>query len=742
MAKKQKFLPESIRGIVRDIFFRGIGVLLLFIGIWFCLALFFHNPYLDGFATSSTFGRQSLIGNFIGFVLYGIGFIPALFVFLFIIRNGVSMMLKWEEFAPEYNIIRAFITTIIGSFGFGTILPSKSWGGLIGAIVAHDIGIFAKGWTFIFGIIFITLFLFMAGTLLNIKWQDVKAFMQIIKKWMGVLLNILKLQPIKYKKIKDIEEEAEEVEEIEEVVEKEKTSKPRRKQIDKTNKQSTSIYKLPPPEFLELSEFAKLTITNDLKRHAINLETNFADYNVYGKVVGIKPGPIVTLYEFEPDAGQRMAKITDTVKDMTRAMATESIRIAHIPRSNYVGVELVNVNRQLIRFRSLVTDDAFINSKYHIPLALGVNIAGIPVYYDLSKMPHLLIAGRTGSGKSVFIQSIIMSIVYHFTPDKCKLIIIDPKGVDFALWQDIPHLITPIVSDPNMGVNTLKWAVREMEDRYKKLKDLKVQNLENYNKTVAELRTRGEKVIKQVPVGTDSETGALEYEDQELDLSDIPHLVIIVEEFGDLMTVARKEVEACIQRLAQKARAAGIHIVIATQRPDTTVITGVIKANLPTRISFQARSNIDSITTLGEKGAEQLLQAGDMLFSESGRTPIRIHGAFIENKEIKKVADFLRTQGSPDYIDGIGESNDEYNSGIDGNVDVSDIPGMMTSKEAKDADQYRQAVECVVRDNRPTISYVQRRLGVGYNKAAGFIERMEREGIVSGPDANNKRHLL
>jgi S-DNA-T family DNA segregation ATPase FtsK/SpoIIIE len=448
------------------------------------------------------------------------------------------------------------------------------------------------------------------------------------------------------------------------------------------------------------------------------------------------------LYEFEPDSGQRIAKITDTVKDMTRAMAAENIRIAHIPRSNYIGVEMVNLNRQFVRSQTLVTDERFTESKYHIPLALGVDIGGNPVYFDLAKMPHALIAGRTGSGKSVFVQSIIMSIVYHFTPDKCKLLIIDPKGVDFSLWQDIPHMITPVVTDANMAVNTLKWAVREMEDRYKKLKDLGVQNLEGYNEKAGDLRAHGEKIIKQVPVGTDPETGALEFEDRELDLSDIPYVVIIIDEVADLMSVARKEVEACVQRLAQKARAAGMHIVAATQRPDTSVITGVIKANFPTRISFQARSNIDSMTTLGEKGAEQLLPSGDMLFSEAGRVPVRIHGAWIENKEINKVADFLRAEGAPEYIDGIGESIDEYNGQIGGSIDVSDIPGMATGKEAKDADLYRQAVEYVVRDKKPTISYVQRRLGVGYNKAAGFIERMEREGIVSGPDGNNKRHLL
>ncbi len=738
MAKKQNFLPDSIRGAARGVAFRGIGAALTFVAVLFCFSLIFHNPYLDGFMTASTFGRQSLIGNIISFILYGIGFIPALFVFLFIARAGVSMMLKWEEEFPEYNIIRAVITTIIGAFGFGTIMPSKSFGGLVGLIAEHDIGLFAHGWTFVFGIVFITLFLLMVGILLHIRWQDVKNVIRIINKGLRVLFSILRLHPINKP-----EEKIEEVEEIEEEEDdEESTPKPKRKKQIKKSKLSENDYELPPPEYLEKSVFSKHAVTNELKRNAAAMEAHFEEFGVYGKVVGIKPGPIVTLYEFEPDSGQRIAKITDTVKDMTRAMAAENIRIAHIPRSNYIGVEMVNLNRQFVRFQSLITDERFIESKYHIPLALGVDIGGNPIYFDLAKMPHALIAGRTGSGKSVFVQSIIMSIVYHFTPDKCKLLIIDPKGVDFSLWQDIPHMITPVVTDANMAVNTLKWAVREMEDRYKKLKDLGVQNLEGYNESVADLRERGEKITKQVPVGTDPETGALEFEEQELDLSDMPYLVIVIDEVADLMSVARKEVEACIQRLAQKARAAGMHIVAATQRPDTSVITGVIKANFPTRISFQARSNIDSMTTLGEKGAEQLLPSGDMLFSEAGRVPVRIHGAWIENKEINKVADFLRAEGSPEYIEGIGESVDEYGASFGGGVDVSDIPGMLSGKEAKDADLYRQAVEYVVRDKKPTISYVQRRLGVGYNKAAGFIERMEREGIVSGPDGNNKRHLL
>ena len=398
---------------------------------------------------------------------------------------------------------------------------------------------------------------------------------------------------------------------------------------------------------------------------------------------------------------------------------------------------MVNLNRQMVRFGGLVGNEAFIESKYKIPLALGVDIGGNPMYYDLAKMPHMLIAGRTGSGKSVFVQSIITSIVYHFTPDKCKLIIIDPKGVDFGFWDDIPHLITPIVKlDAAAAVNALKWAVREMEERYKQLQVLNARNIESYNEAAAEKRASGEKLTRQVAVGTDEETGELLFETQEVDLSDMPYIVIIIDEVADLMSLARKEVEACVQRIAQKARAAGIHLVMATQRPDAMTITGVIKANFPTRVSFQARSVIDSMTTLGEKGAEQLLACGDMLFSEAGKVPVRIHGAFIADEEMNRIGDFLRGQGEPEYASGVTDDDGDFTgSGGEG-------MGSGASGGGKDADLYTQAKEYVLRDKKPTISYIQRRLSVGYNKAAGFMERMEQEGIVSAPDANGKRHIL
>ena len=735
MKQQSNFLPESVSGAIRAFLKRVLGVTVLCCGGLLLCGLLFHNSYLDGFACASTFGNQSFIGNVVGFVRYIIGFVPTLFLILCIMRCGISWAMNWvPEYAPEYNLLRGFIAVCAGAVAFGMIAPTASFGGLLGAIAATDLATLIGGWTVLVGLLVLGLFIYMGAVLLHIKFAHVQSLLMSV--WHGirwVLSAFHLIPPAEYD-----EEEEEEEEETEEEVEEEEEETPKRKtratRKRTTVKRDIGEYELPDPMLLEVSKFGKNVVTPDLKRQAAMLETHFAEYGVYGKVENIKPGPIVTLYEFLPDAGMRISKISDTVKDMTRAMATASIRIAPLPCSNYIGVEVANVDPHVVRYRDLMENDIFVNSRYKIPLGLGVNIGGEPMYFDLAKMPHMLVAGRTGSGKSVFVQSIITSIVYHFTPDKCKLIIIDPKGVDFGFWDDIPHLITPIVKlDPVPAVNALKWAVREMDDRYKQLQVLNAQNIEQYNNAAAKKREAGEKVTRQVPIGKDEETGELLFETQEVDLSDMPYIVIIIDEVADLMSVARKEVEACVQRIAQKARAAGIHLVMATQRPDATTITGVIKANFPTRLSFQASSRIDSMTTLGTTGAEQLLGRGDMLFSEGGKAPVRIHAALIDNDELQRIGDFLRSQGEPEYDAGVVESGD----------DMSGASGMPAGASAggKGDDLYAQAIEIVRRDKKATTSYLQRRLGIGYNKAAGLIERMEQDGIISAADSHNKREI-
>ena len=745
MAGQSKFLPDSVSSALRSVIKRVIGGALFFLAVWAIIALVFHNAYLDGFAVASSFGDQGLMGNFVGILRYVFGFLPAMFLLMCLARFGIKMVFGWvDEVAPEYNLLRGFIAVCVGAIGFGMIVPRASFGGLMGAVAAADASyLIGDFFVVIIGILCVCTFLLLGGLLLHIKWEHVKGCLSRVWRTMRWLLSAFHLMPpAETEYVEDTEEEIEEVEEEtveEDVAEEEK--KPRRKKravaAAASHRVATDEYELPDPRFLEKSNFGKAVVTNELKQNARAMEVHFAEYNVHGIVTGIRPGPIVTLYEFMPDSGTKMVEVSKTVKDMTRAMATENIRIAHIPSTQLIGVEMVNLTRQTVRFRGLIENEIFVNSKYKIPLALGVDIGGNPMYFDLAKMPHMLIAGRTGSGKSVFVQTIITSIVYHFTPDKCKLIIIDPKGVDFGFWDDIPHLITPIVKlDAAAAVNALKWAVREMEERYKQLQIVNARNIESYNEIVSEKRAAGEKLTRQVAVGTDEETGELLFEEQEVDLSDMPYIVIIIDEVADLMSLARKEVEACVQRIAQKARAAGIHLVMATQRPDATTITGVIKANFPTRVSFQARSVIDSMTTLGEKGAEQLLAMGDMLFSEAGRVPVRIHAAFIADDELTRIGNFLRAQGEPEYASGVtdgdGESSIGDNSG----------GGVAPTKADKNADLYTQAKEIVLRDKKPTISYVQRRLSIGYNKAASLIEQMEQDGIVSAPDTNGKRHIL
>lgn len=712
----KKLLPENITIALKSIFISSIGIFTICFGLVSIFSLFYDNSLFSSFMIESTLGHTFFINYFTDIILYYVGFIPSFCLFLILIRIGVLILLRYFHQIPyDYFFLKSFTAIFIGGMALGLI--TQTYGGLIGYVFNNHISLYLPVFfKFLLGVFLFFIFFMFICDLLNIDKNRIYIF---FKTTFIKVINLFKNNTNKVlsKDIKEFKAK---------VVNKRKENK---KQAPIAKIQNfKEQFQLPPPEFLELSIFNKNIITNELKRTAVLLEDKFEEFGVLGKVVGIKPGPIVTLYQFEPDLGVRVAKIAETVKDITRAMAAESIRIALIPKTNYVGVEIVNLRYETVRFRSLITNELFTQSKFKIPLALGVDIGGSPMYFDLVKMPHLLIAGRTGSGKSVFIQSLILSILYKFTPDECKLMIIDPKGVDFTLWDNIPHLISPVITDSYDSVNALKWCINEMEGRFKKLKEFGVQNIDGYNNAVIDMQNNNKKINKQVPIITDKDTNSFKLIQEEVALKTMPYLIIIIDEVADLMTIAKKDVELCIQRLAQKARAAGIHLITATQRPDTTVITGVIKANFPTRISFQARSRIDSMTTLGEKGAEQLISRGDMLFSEAGRNPVRIHGALVENSEINKIADFLRKQGKPTFIDITKETS---NTESEFNINTG----------AKDS-LYEQAKEIVIGDNKASISYLQRRLGIGYNKAANLIEQMEQEGIISGQDSTGKRHVL
>ncbi len=498
-----------------------------------------------------------------------------------------------------------------------------------------------------------------------------------------------------------------------------------------------NAYELPALLFLaEARKQAVTRISEDaLEQNARLLEGVLDDFGVKGEIINVRPGPVVTLYELEPAPGIKSSRVIGLADDIARSMSAISARVAVVQGRNAIGVELPNQKRETVYLRELLASEDFEKSKHKLPIALGKTIGGEPVIVDLARMPHLLVAGTTGSGKSVAINTMILSLLYRLKPEECRLIMVDPKMLELSVYDGIPHLLTPVVTDPKKAVVALKWAVREMEDRYKKMSKLGVRNIDGFNARVTEAAAKGEVICRTVQTGYDRETGEAIYEQEQMDLSVLPFIVVIVDEMADLMMVAGKDIEGAIQRLAQMARAAGIHLIMATQRPSVDVITGTIKANFPTRISFQVTSKIDSRTILGEQGAEQLLGQGDMLYMAGGGRISRVHGPFVSDAEVEKVVAHLKMQGPPEYLEAITADED----GDEGDVE-GPMPGSMDAEES--GDLYDRAVAIVLRDRKCSTSYIQRRLSVGYNKAASLVERMEREGVVGAPNHSGKREIL
>jgi S-DNA-T family DNA segregation ATPase FtsK/SpoIIIE len=490
---------------------------------------------------------------------------------------------------------------------------------------------------------------------------------------------------------------------------------------------------LPSLELLVKSQAAKAEAINEeaLEKNARLLETVLDDFGVRGQIVQVRPGPVVTLYEFEPAPGIKASRIIGLADDIARSMSAVSVRVAVVSGRNVIGIELPNRKAETVFLRELLDSPVYEGHPGRLALILGKDISGEPVLADLAKMPHLLIAGTTGSGKSVGINTMILSILYRMPPDRCKFIMIDPKMLELSVYDGIPHLLAPVVTDPRKAVLALKWTVREMENRYRKMSKLGVRNIDGFNARLADAQARGESVIREVQTGFDPETGQPIFEPQPFDTRELPLIVVVVDEMADLMMVAGKEIEAAIQRLAQMARAAGIHLIMATQRPSVDVITGTIKANFPTRVSFQVTSKIDSRTILGEGGAEQLLGRGDMLYMAGGGRITRVHGPFVSDEEVERVVSFLKTRGTPDYIDEITEDDDPS------------LDPLGEDEESQSADKlYSQAVAVVCRERKASTSFVQRHLQIGYNRAARIIERMEAEGIVTPANHVGKREVL
>lgn len=472
-----------------------------------------------------------------------------------------------------------------------------------------------------------------------------------------------------------------------------------------------------------------------LKQNARLLMTVLSDFGVKGEILNVRPGPVVTLYELEPAAGVKSARVIGLADDVARSMSVQACRIAVVPGRNAIGIELPNARRETVYLRDLLSTADYDGGRQELPLALGETIGGEPSVADLARMPHLLIAGTTGSGKSVGINAMILSILYKMTPAQCRFIMIDPKMLELSVYDGIPHLLAPVVTDPKKAVAALKWAVREMEERYRKMSKIGVRNISGYNQRAAEAIAKEETFSRTMQTGWDRETGKPIYETETFELTHLPYIVVVIDEMADLMLVAGKDIEGAVQRLAQMARAAGIHLIMATQRPSVDVITGTIKANFPTRISYSVTSKIDSRTILGEQGAEQLLGQGDLLFMAQGGKMRRLHGPFVADNEVEDIVASLKAQGGPEYFDDITADEDDdnpYGDGMQGDAGGS----------ASGDDLYDKAVAIVARDRKASTSYLQRRLSLGYNRAASLIERMERDGMISTPNHAGKREIL
>ncbi len=528
-----------------------------------------------------------------------------------------------------------------------------------------------------------------------------------------------------------------EEDEIEEEEEDEPVAAPRKPRVAAKAPRQKGGYVLPSLNLLTAPKASDRTTMSAevIEANATALESVLGDFGVRGEIINARPGPVVTLYELEPAPGIKSSRVIGLSDDIARSMSALSARVAVVAGRNAIGIELPNPVRERVFFRELLASDNYQDSSARLPLCLGKTIGGEEVIVDLARMPHLLIAGTTGSGKSVAINTMILSLLYRLRPEQCRLIMVDPKMLELSVYDGIPHLLTPVVTDPKKAVVALKWAVREMEERYKKMSKLGVRNIDGYNARVADAGSKGESLTRTVHTGYDKDTGEAIYEEEQLELETLPHIVVIVDEMADLMMVAGKDIEGAVQRLAQMARAAGLHVILATQRPSVDVITGTIKANFPTRISFQVTSKIDSRTILGEQGAEQLLGQGDMLYMAGGGRISRVHGPFVSDEEVEKIVRHLKTQGSPQYLEAVtagGEEEDEDGA-------VFDATGMGAGDSA---DLYQQAVQIVMRDRKASTSYIQRRLQIGYNRAASLIERMEHEGVVGQPNHAGKREIL
>lgn len=657
-----------------------------------------------------------------------------------------------------------FATLLFGLIGLSTVLapiaPWSGWpvvtglGGSIGMIVKQQLAslITVYGAVVLMGAISVVCIPLAMGLRKN-EWKAIAAFFVMIGAFIAYIaahVSVLvrdalrgsseevsdkrtNVSRVSRAKVKEADTAKLHVKKVKTVEQKEEEEEEAQGSFDLLTRQGG--YDIPSVQLLSKAPTRskkKRMSESSLSQNAALLESTLQDFGIKGEITRVRPGPVVTLYELEPAAGVKSSRVIGLADDIARSMSAVSARIAVIPGRNAIGIEMPNASRETVYLREMMEHEKYKKTDTKLPLVLGKDIGGDPVIADLARMPHLLVAGTTGSGKSVAINTMIMSLIYHHTPDQCRFIMIDPKMLELSVYDGIPHLLSPVVTEPGKAIVALKWTVKEMENRYRLMSNLGVRNVENYNKRIREASKKGEELFRTVQTGFDPDTGKPVMEKQALDMNPLPYIVVVVDEMADLMLVAGKDIESSIQRLAQMARAAGIHIIMATQRPSVDVITGVIKANFPTRISFQVTSKIDSRTILGEQGAEQLLGQGDMLYMAGGGRIQRVHGPFITDKEVENIVSFLKTQGEPDYVEDVTKEDE--------NMDVLGTMGGDTN----DADKqlYDEAVAIVLRDQKASTSYIQRKLKIGYNRAARIIEQMEEDGIVGAANHVGKREVL
>jgi len=754
--KNQSPSQETAEGF-KKLLTRGKGLVLILLGGTVVTALISYSPYDPSFSTLSSlppYNKLGIYGSYLADLLlqaFGYG---AFLIVLPLLVWGVKILINMPPKYLKLRIPTFLLGTIIGDAGLALIpLPnflSIPSGGAIGVLLSNlvhslipHVGIFIPAWAW--GILFYGISFLLISWSSNIALRLWGAALKygIISLFQGTSYGLKLLREIFHllrvrKKSKPVETMPEATSEATSFFLKKKSAKEKSKILSAPKAsepmpnpfKSSSHYKLPPVDLIPKHISAAIKISKEhLNASAERLAAVLEDFGIKGDIISMHPGPVVTLYHLRPAPGTKSSRVIGLADDIARSMSALSARIAVIPGHDAIGIELPNPTRQTVYIREMLDSSAYTKTTAHLPLILGKDIGGDPVIADLARMPHLLVAGTTGSGKSVSINTMILSLLYALPPERCRFIMIDPKMLELSVYDGIPHLLTPVVTDPHKAVMALKWVVREMETRYQSMSKVGVRNVDGYNTRIQEATKNKEKIMRRVQIGFDPGTGKPIYEEQELSLAPLPYIVVIVDEMADLMLVAGKEIESAVQRLAQMARAAGIHLIMATQRPSVDVITGTIKANFPTRISFQVTSKIDSRTILSEQGAEQLLGQGDMLYMMPGGRITRVHGPFVKDEEVEHVVQFLKSQGEPEYIEAVTAedlSDQEFGE-----------PG-----EGKGDELYNRALDLVQREGKASTSFIQRHLQIGYNRAARIIDQMEADGVISQANHVGKREVL